>query len=320
MSLDGNSSFLKLNYLLRPSKQVERKLIIEAIHRLGPLGYDISEYEYVGLGSIYYADFLLFHKYLFIDGMICAESANIPKRMTFNRPYEFIELHMNEVADVIPMLKRDRKYFVWLDYDVALSSSVLNDIKGMLSILAYGSLLVVTVDAEPRLEENAEADQLTGEQRVELWVDRLKSELGAYETGPIDRRVFTRAELPRFYCRVLRTIFRESVTYREGLGYLQLFNYTYADNAQMLTVGGLIGDDAQLASIRSSDLLKQDYLSEAEESIRISVPHLTMREKHWLDQHMDTSPEDLVFELGEEHLQNFRRYFGHYPTYFESVI
>ena len=66
-------SYEKFNYLLRPSKQVERKLFIEALHRLRAAGYPIYEYTYLGLGSVFYADFILFHKYLYIDKMICAE-------------------------------------------------------------------------------------------------------------------------------------------------------------------------------------------------------------------------------------------------------
>lgn len=197
---------------------------------------------------------------------------------------------------------------------------MLDDIRGMLSVLANGSILIVTVDAEPRLIPDPQMDQLTGEQRIEQWVEQLKSELGGFDTEPIDRRLFTRVALPHLYCRVLRNIFREGVSYREGLGFLQMFNYTYADNAQMLTVGGLIDDEVKLATIRSSDLYQQDFLSEGEESVRISVPHLTMREKHWLDQNMNSRPEDLEFELGEEPLQNFRKYYRHYPSYFESVI
>ena len=60
-------SFSRFNYLLRPSKQVERKLFIEALHRLALGNFRIHEYTYLGFGSPYYADFILFHKYLYID-------------------------------------------------------------------------------------------------------------------------------------------------------------------------------------------------------------------------------------------------------------
>ena len=78
-------SFEQINYLLRPSKQVERKLFVEMFLKLAQVGYDVPSYTYVGLGSVYFADFLLFNKYLYIDNMICVEHADIPNRMKFNK-------------------------------------------------------------------------------------------------------------------------------------------------------------------------------------------------------------------------------------------
>src|SRR5438128_1108940 len=106
----SGKSFEKLNYLLRPSKQVERKLLIEALHYLTQAGYPIYTYTYVGFGSIYYADFMLFHKYLFLNKMMCVEHGKIPNRMRFNKPFKFIKLKMQPVSQVIPQLGRRTKY------------------------------------------------------------------------------------------------------------------------------------------------------------------------------------------------------------------
>src|SRR6478672_6193590 len=97
----ADKSFEKFDYLLRPSKQVERKLLIEALHHLVECGYPIYNYTYVGLGSVYYADFVLFHKYLYIDKMICAEWGSINRRMKFNKPFPFVRLVMKPVSEVI---------------------------------------------------------------------------------------------------------------------------------------------------------------------------------------------------------------------------
>ncbi len=85
-------SYEKFNYLLRPSKQVERKLFIEALHHLRTAGYPVYDYTYLGLGSVFYADFVLFHKYLYIDRMVCAEKDEIAPRMKFNKPFGFVKL------------------------------------------------------------------------------------------------------------------------------------------------------------------------------------------------------------------------------------
>jgi hypothetical protein len=67
------NSFKQFDYALRPSKQVERKVMIEVLLRLAKAGFNISEYGYVGFGSVYYVDFVMFHKYLFIEQMTCGE-------------------------------------------------------------------------------------------------------------------------------------------------------------------------------------------------------------------------------------------------------
>ena len=67
----GKPSFKNINYMFRPKKQIERKIFIELFQKIQhALDTNISEYQYIGLGSIYYYDFILFHKYLKIRDMI----------------------------------------------------------------------------------------------------------------------------------------------------------------------------------------------------------------------------------------------------------
>lgn len=94
MMAEPSNSFKQFDYSLRPSKQVERKVMIEVLHRLSEAGYAISEYKYLGFGSVYYVDFLMFHKYLFIENMVCVEWGDVARRMRFNKPYKFIKLKL----------------------------------------------------------------------------------------------------------------------------------------------------------------------------------------------------------------------------------
>src|SRR4051812_40176503 len=101
MASSAPASYERVNYLLRPSKQVERKLFVETLHRLCTAGYQIANYTYLGMGSVYFADFLLFHKYLYIDRMVCAERT-APRRMRFNLPFKFVQLRLDSVDKVVP--------------------------------------------------------------------------------------------------------------------------------------------------------------------------------------------------------------------------
>ena len=57
------SSYEQINYSLRPAKQIERKMLIEAFRNLTEFG-DIGSYRYIGFGSIYFSDFNQVHKSL----------------------------------------------------------------------------------------------------------------------------------------------------------------------------------------------------------------------------------------------------------------
>lgn len=322
MLVDRRASFEKLNYLLRPSKQVERKLLIHALHRMASLGYDVSTYTYLGFGSVYYADFILFHKYLYIDDMICVEAADIPKRMNFNKPFSFIRLRMKRVAELLPELDRTKKYLVWLDYDCGLSSELLRDAAGFLHVLAPGSIFLITVEAEARLPEDIESENQTYGQRVDRCIEEYREEFGRYVLGGIKRNVFSKSGLPKFLATVLRTHFTETLASRRGIEFLQLFNFRYADGAQMLSMGGLIDERQKARRVRRSNLFDLGFVHDNPEPLEICVPPLTVREKQWLDQKLtdELSTDSLEFELREEMLDDFRRYYRHYPTYYETLI
>jgi hypothetical protein len=129
-------SFKKFNYGLRPCKQVERKILIEQFQRLSELGYRISDYRYVGFGSVYYVDFIMFHKYLRIRKMDCIEHSTDQRRMRFNKPYRFITLRLRPYADAVTSIRRTIPYLVWLDYDYPMTASMLQDIDNTVSRLA----------------------------------------------------------------------------------------------------------------------------------------------------------------------------------------
>ena len=58
------ANFEKVNYYIRPKKQIERKILIELLNQISVLlSIPLNKYTYVGMGSTYYYDFILFHKF-----------------------------------------------------------------------------------------------------------------------------------------------------------------------------------------------------------------------------------------------------------------
>jgi len=143
------SSYELVNYSLRPAKAAERKMLCEIIRRLEPFNR-VETYRYVGFGSIYFADFHLFHQNLGISDMVSIEKDEVNKpRFEFNKPFRCVELRLGHSNSVLPQLNWDKRCVFWLDYDGKLDKSVLADLATVCSGAVSGSLLVVSVNVEP---------------------------------------------------------------------------------------------------------------------------------------------------------------------------
>lgn len=320
------ASYDKINYLLRPSKQVERKLLIEGLLKLSSAGYYINEYTYLGLGSIYFADFILFHKYLFINEMICAEKEDIPNRMEFNKPYKFIELHMKPISDVIPTINRDKPHLVWLDYDSILTQDELSDIRSCMHILPERSIFLITIPADKRnlndLLDPIESKKLNEEQNREKILESLNNLLSEFNRSKIKSKDLSSNNLPLLYSRSLINFINVQLNKRNNIKFYQLFNFKYADNLQMLTIGGIIDTEEMEEKIESSGIYELDFISKTENLIEISIDPMTIREKMWFEKHYIKNPESIptIIEVKKELIENFKKYYRYYPSYYEALI
>lgn len=148
-----SKSYKQVFYDLRPGKQVERRMIMDALGRLMNGGIPIRDYQYTGLGSIYFFDFILLYKLLGLRRFLSVEyDTDITKRVEFNKPFEVIKIQMAPIGDVIPDLDPNLRHLIWLDYDDRLTNSMLLDASAAAYHLSPESLLLVTVDVDPPRE------------------------------------------------------------------------------------------------------------------------------------------------------------------------
>jgi hypothetical protein len=317
-------SFKQFNYALRPSKQVERKVMIEVLLRLAKAGYNISEYIYLGFGSVYYVDFVMFHKYLFMEKMICIEWSDVAKRMKFNKPFKFIKLKCGALLNHIPSMRRNQRYLVWLDYDRSLDQEMLQDIDGCLNRMARQSIFIATIDARPKLpNDHSDLEDLPTQEKETRTASAYRDWFGKYTAKRITRETISRAHVAQLFHEIVLERMKDTLTQRGGgLRFLQLFNYVYRDGAPMFTIGGVIGTDEDERGLRGSGVLDHKFVRTNSDHMEISVPPLTIREKHWLDSRLDDNlrSDRLVFELEEDLLNNYRKFYKEYPTYMESLL
>jgi hypothetical protein len=289
-------------------------MLIDALHKLSLAGFQISDYQYTGFGSIYFVDFILFHKLLGIHRMLSVEySTSIKKRIHFNRPYKCVDIAIKPIADVIPTLSPDLKHILWLDYDSLLWRGHLEDIRLATTYLSSGSILLVTVDVQPPEGDGPSA-----------WRDYFVAEAGHYVGPRTEIADYARSELVKVNVEILTRAIRSGLAGRDDLDYHPLFSFLYADGHQMLTLGGMLGSAGDLRQIDLSQLAEQKYVKRKpdDKPFEINVPRVTRKERLHLDFEMpcDDAWKPREFEMSPEAITAYREIYRFFPAYAELLL
>jgi len=315
-------SFNQVHYGLRPNKQVERRMLVDGLQLLAEAGFGIRDYPYVGMGSVHFVDFSLFHKFLGIENMVSIEACeDIEKRVRFNVPFnKVVEVKTGTtIGEHITSLPDTDPHLVWLDYDNVLSESMLQDIALSASALARGSILLVTVDTE--------APSNIGERKSDT-KDNLDisqqyfSALNHVYFNNLPLEEYANANLPKVnICGITKAI--EDGIHGRAEEFLPLFNFLYADGHRMLTIGGMIGNKKDKTRIKQSRFAKADYtrLSLTSVPYEIRVPILTRKEHIFLECEMP-SPDGWIpldFEISKNDIEAYRRVYRFCPSYAELL-
>jgi len=311
-------SYEKINYSLRPAKQIQRRMLCETFRRLSVFGA-VASYRYIGFGSPYFADFALIHKSLGITDMVCVEvNEHHKERFEFNKPFVCIRLKYGHSNDVLPALAwTDTRCIVWLDYDGTLDNNVLTDIAIVCANVTPASLFVLTVEADSRPDEMqrlAKLKKAVGEDRVPA--DVQENDLAGWDMSKVLRRIIVN--------EVLSALNARNGGRREAnrIEFKPLFNFQYADSAKMLTVGGLLYDTGQAPLVARCSFEQLSFVRVGEEAYRIKVPMLTYRELRHLDQHLPTANlgELTMHSVPQEDLQTYAAVYRYFPTFAETEI
>jgi Putative O-methyltransferase len=317
-------SFEKINYSLRPAKCVERKMMVEALSRLGMLE-SLSKYRYVGLGSVDFVDFRLAHYRLGISDMVSIEAAVDKKaRFVFNRPLACINIRFGLSGDVLPELDWDKRSIVWMDFDSKLDKPVLNDLSLLVDVLHSGSAFMVTVNCE-RLRMDPEDD--SGKPVHQVRYDAFKEAVGEQRIpGDLEGKDFQGRGLAKASWMVVDAEIRDALAKRNAallpedrVEYTQLFHFRYSDGAMMLTVGGiLLSAEDRLALDPVASFKDLDFIRASGDEYMIDIPMLTLREMRLLDSSLpDGKLADEFSFLPNAQAKSYARIYRYFPTYLE---
>lgn len=302
--------------MLRPNKNIERKLMVASLQSMQP-NFLFREYRYIGLGSMWFTDFVLMHKVIGIDDMFTIErEKSRAKRVEFNKPFACITPKMEDAATALGEVLPGKKTITWLDYDGALKGALSGDLEIAAGAMEPGSVIFVSV--------NAKSEQLVGNKRGDdelSPIDFLSDIVGSNMTANEHR--LTRNDFPELVREILHdTLKSAALSLRPGCLYMPLWSFAYADDAEMVTVGGMLVDDEhgqQLQAAIDAGILH----STPDELLRIEAPILTDKEKRSLDKLLPSADnldaKNLDFELRPSEISAYQAFYLHYPTFNETI-
>lgn len=327
-------SFDKINYLLRPKKQIERKIFIDILNVYqNRCGLNLSDYNYIGMGSIFYYDFILFHKFLNITKMKSIDNSVLKKRFEFNKPYEFVKFYNQKSTEFLKEFKKDSNFIIWLDYDFGMFDKESNsfntlfedDIALVVEKAGKKDFFLITIDIKlPKI--------LTVKENNEFRKELLIS-LERYLSPELNDIKYINDE---YYAKVVQSvvvnIIEDKIKNKQNLNFYKLFSFEYNDGTPMLTIGGVFDE-----SNKSQELMKNEKFIRIDDRIvDIDVPILTYREKLCLDQqikqhfsHGKLKKKDIKdiiktidFDLDnvEKSIESYLTYYKYYPQYYEGII
>lgn len=311
-----SESYRKINYNLRPSKHMERKMICEALRRLAAFGR-VETYRYIGFGALYFSDFVLFHKSLGMRHMISVEhEKKNEESFEFNKPYDCITIKYGESNDILPQLPWDVRTVLWLDYDGRLDESVLRDIEYFANHGMPGSVIIVTVNAHPDPKDSDPIKTLreavSGRKVVPSHL--RKEDLQSWGLARVCAGIIRND--------ILEVLFDRSAPRQAGskFCYKQLFNFHYSDGARMLTTGGIIYDEGQSGIVDGCSFDSLPFVVVGDDAFRIEVPKLTYREILYLDSQLPCADVDQLetFGIPRGDVESYRQLYRYFPRFAEA--
>lgn len=311
------ASFRKIDYSLRPAKHAERRMLCEVFRKLHPFEA-VERYLYVGMGSLWFTDFILFHRVLGIREMISIDKSGNKKRFEANKPFRAIAMNFASTTDALPKLDWTRKQFIWLDYDDEIDLDKLLDVKTAATRALSGTVLAVSVQCEKAKEiaEAAAADEATaidrfrdrfGRERVppETWDDDLFS----WNFGRLSRRLLL-AEIEG--ALAARNADKSAL---DAVGFHPICDFEYSDGAKMTTVVGIFVSRRDNALFKACGFKDLDFIDNKERLVHIEVPKLTVREIRHLEQQLPKKRRLRLAGVPEKDAKKFATFYRYLPNF-----
>ena len=324
-------SFEKINYLLRPNKSVERKMVCEMLAGISSVK-ELTSYCYIGFGSTYFADFILFHRRLGISNMISIEGdEQAINRCEFNKPYACIELKIGKSSNILPNLRiNEFESIIWLDYDYKICDDVFSDIDTVIAKMKPDSFFMLSINADKRsLKDNADNDTDDAMQYLIhlLGEDRFPNQYS-------DKKLTDKMYLEILYYTISQQI-DMAVQNRNGMDkhkvvFQQTIHFTYKDGVKMLTIGGFLLEEEKVEDrLVKMQIQNLKFYKNGKEPFNIQCPILSLKEIQALNKYLPCKPmENGTFEnsklndfpINNPDINNYASLYRYFPNFVETLL
>jgi hypothetical protein len=261
-------------YHLRPNKAVDRFMLIEVLLRVRK-AVNLSEYTYYGLGGPYLEEFRLLSEFCpEVKLVSIEEDHDTYKRQRFHLPCRNVRLRNSDFKSFLSQFNsRDRRSVFWLDY-TRLEYSAFEDFMSLLGKVATGSILKITLPAEPR-------DYSSDEKRKEF-----RARFGEVLPNPWDSPPVEAEQFAYLVQGMLQVAAQRALPSAVGRIFQPLSSFYYADGVGMFTLTGIVCliENVRVARewFRGWPFANLNWRAPR----RIDVPFLSTKERLHLQKHL----------------------------------
>lgn len=310
------------NYHHRPSKSIERKLIIDLLRDFYTSA-DLKKCTYIGLGSFFFIDFKLLHKSLGVKKLINIEwDVDNKRRFEFNKPYACIDLKWGSTTEILPTIQLEKQAIIWLDYTDPLKPYMLEDVEIVTTSIKPNSFFIISCNSQLSRYFNRDINAYD--------VNRFKQDFGNDCLFELEPNMLTINNSHILYREMINAKIEQVLNLRNAgapnkgtkLVYQQLLLITYKDGAPMFTTGGVFLEQKYLSSFNKRKLNKLNFVRKGDEVFDLHSPVLTSQEIDLLNSSLPNyksyfvNKKSLKFIPEEDRVRYFDNY-RYFPSYVE---
>lgn len=308
------ASFDRIDYSTRTGKYAERRMMVEVFRRLAVFE-SLESYEYIGFGSVWFADFILFHRVLGIRNMVSIEGEVASEdRVLFNRPYR-IDVRMGLSGAVLPHVNWSGRKIAWLDYDDPITKAALIDARTVARRAASGSVLSVSVPCSFAPETRMQNSSIPAVDSFRSRFDAgqvpaklMEAQLFGWLFGALSRNMLLSAIDDALKVRALEG---------DMLRFREICSFEYEDGAKMTTLTGIFYHDHDEPKLQECKFDQLDFWHDPGSPVRIVNPKLTIKEIRHLEAQLPFLGSGPLNHkaIPAEQVMNFVRFYRYFPKF-----